>query len=67
LVIIYSISSWADKIKEIKRVFLDIKLHYIDILECNRDIYDKNIIDKYCNNKCITASTIKDFLQAFKI
>jgi hypothetical protein len=62
---LHSISSWADKIKRNNRYSWTSTLHYIDILECNKDIYDKSIIDKYCNNNCI-VSAIKDFTNSLK-
>jgi hypothetical protein len=62
---LHSISSWADKVKRNKKYSWTSTLHYIDILECNQDIYDQTIIDKYCNNKCI-VSAIKDFTNSLK-
>lgn len=61
---ITSVSTWADRVKRTKEYIWTKPLHYIDILECRED-YTKEIIDSYCENKCIT-STIKDFTNAFK-
>lgn len=62
---IHSISSWADKVKRNKKYAWTSSLHYIDILECNLDKYDKYIIDKYCENNCI-ISAIKDLVNSLK-
>jgi hypothetical protein len=40
-------------------------LHFIDILECNKDKYNKEVIDKYCNNTCID-SALQDFTNSIK-
>lgn len=62
---ISSISSWADKVKRNSKYSWTKELHYIDILECQRDKYDKNVIDKYCNNNCV-VSAILDFTNSLK-
>lgn len=49
---IASISSWADKIKY-KNPWTK-KLHYIDILECKKEKYSQEDVNKYCEKgKCI--------------
>lgn len=62
---ISSVSSWADKIKRKPKYSWTKDLHFIDILECQRDKYDKQIIDKYCENHCIT-SALQDFTNSIK-
>lgn len=61
---IETVSSWADKIKRNKKYSWTKNLHYIDILECRKN-YDKNVIDKYCNNSCI-VSALQDFTNSIK-
>lgn len=60
-----SVSSWADKIKRNSKYTWTAKLHYIDIVECNNGMYDKDIINKYCENNCI-VSIIKDLVNSLK-
>lgn len=62
---ISSISSWADKIKRKPQYSWTKDLHFIDILECQMDKYDKKIIDKYCENHCI-MSALQDFTNSIK-
>lgn len=62
---IASISSWADKIKRKKEYSWSSQLHYVDILECRKDLYTKDIIDKYCENKCI-VSALQNFTSILK-
>lgn len=62
---ISSISSWADKVKRTKKYSWTKELHFIDILECNKEKYTKDIIDKYCNNNCI-VSALQDFTNSIK-
>ena len=59
---ISSVSSWADKIKRTKKFNYTKQLHYIDILECRKDNYTYDIIDKYCKNDCI-VSIILDIMS----
>ncbi len=49
---IQSVSTWADSIKRTQKYIWTKPLHYIDILECRKN-YTKEIVDKYCENKCI--------------
>ena len=62
---ISSISSWADKIKRNSKYIWTKNLHFIDILECHNQKYNKDIIDKYCNNHCI-VSVLQDFTNSIK-
>jgi hypothetical protein len=62
---ISSISSWADKVKRQGKYAWTKDLHFIDILECHRERYSKDIIDKYCKNHCI-VSAIQDFTNSIK-
>ena len=62
---ISSISSWADRIKRKQQYSWTKDLHFIDILECRMDKYDKSIIDKYCENHCI-MSALQDFTNSIK-
>lgn len=62
---ISSISSWADKIKRKPKYSWTKDLHFIDILECHKEKYDKSVIDKYCNNHCI-ISALQDFTNSIK-
>jgi len=62
---IASISSWADKIKRKKEYDWSRQLHYIDILECRKDLYTKDIIDKYCENNCV-VSALQNFTYTLK-
>lgn len=62
---IKSVSSWADKIKNKKKYQWTKELHYIDILECRKDRYSKDIIDKYCENHCI-VSALQDFTNSIR-
>lgn len=62
---ISSVSSWADKIKRKKQYGWTKDLHFIDILECHREHYTKDIIDKYCENHCI-VSALLDFTNSIK-
>lgn len=60
-----SISSWADKVKRSKQYSWTSTLHYIDILECKNNLYNKEDINKYCKDKCI-ISIIKDLTNSLK-
>jgi hypothetical protein len=62
---ISSISSWADKIKRKSKYAWTKDLHFIDILECHNQRYNKSVIDKYCNNHCI-ISALQDFTNSIK-
>lgn len=62
---IASISSWADKVKRKKEYSWSSQLHYIDILECRKDLYTKDVIDKYCENNCI-VSALQNFTYTLK-
>lgn len=62
---ISSVSSWADKIKRKKQYAWTKDLHFIDILECHRERYTKETIDKYCENHCI-VSALLDFTNSIK-
>jgi hypothetical protein len=62
---ISSISSWADKIKRKPKYSWTKDLHFIDILECNKQRYNKEVINKYCNNHCI-VSALQDFTNSIK-
>ena len=62
---ISSVSSWADKIKRKPKYSWTKDLHFIDILECHKEKYDKTVIDKYCNNHCI-ISALQDFTNSIK-
>lgn len=62
---IESISSWADKVKRQKQYAWTKDLHFIDILECHRERYNKDVIDKYCENHCI-ISALLDFTNSIK-
>lgn len=62
---IASVSSWADKIKRKPKYSWTKDLHFIDILECNKERYNKEVIDKYCNNHCI-ISALQDFTNSIK-
>jgi hypothetical protein len=62
---ISSISSWADKVKRTPEYNWTKELHFIDILECNKEKYTKDTIDKYCNNHCI-VSALQDFTNSIK-
>lgn len=54
---IASISSWADKIKY-KNPWTK-KLHYVDILECKKEKYTQEDVNKYCEKgKCIVNAII---------
>jgi hypothetical protein len=58
---IASVSTWADKVKQKQQ--WSKKLHYIDILECNKDNYTDKIVDKYCGKGCIVNTIIDYTLQ----
>ena len=62
---IETISSWADKVKRNKQYTWTKELHYIDILECSRTNYTKDVVDKYCENNCI-VSALQDFTNSIK-
>jgi hypothetical protein len=62
---IESVSSWADKIKRKPKYAWTKDLHFIDILECHRERYTKDVIDKYCENHCI-VSALLDFTNSIK-
>jgi hypothetical protein len=62
---ISSVSSWADKIKRNPKYSWTKDLHFIDILECHTQKYNKDVIDKYCNNHCI-VSALQDFTNSIK-
>lgn len=62
---IAQISSWADTIKRSPRWSWTKNLHFIDILECHRERYTKDVIDKYCENHCI-VSALLDFTNSIK-
>jgi hypothetical protein len=55
------LSVWPDRIKRQKEYQWTKPLHYIDILEC-RDHYPKEIIDHYCEDKCI-INAIQNFTK----
>lgn len=59
-------SIWADRVKFQKEYAWTRQLHYIDILECNKnkDINDITV-DHYCENKCIT-SALQNFTTTLK-
>lgn len=59
------VSSWADKVKRQAKYSWSKELHYIDILECHKEHYGKDIVDKYCKNKCI-LSVIQDFANSLR-
>lgn len=60
-----TISDWADKIKRNKKYEWTKELHYIDIMECTNNTYDENIINKYCEDKCIITG-IKTLTRLLK-
>lgn len=60
-----SVSDWADRIKRNKKYQWSKELHYIDIMECNNNTYDENIINKYCEDKCIITG-IKTLTRLLK-
>ena len=62
---ISSISSWADKVKRKPKYNWTKDLHFIDILECVIERYNKTVIDKYCENHCI-FSALQDFTNSIK-
>lgn len=50
-------SIWADKVKFQKDYAWTRQLHYIDILECNKEKSISDIrVDHYCEHKCITSA-----------
>lgn len=63
---IRSVSSWADSIKRTKEYSWTRTLHYIDIMECRKGIYDKSVIDHYCEGSCI-ISALNSFVEELKI
>jgi hypothetical protein len=60
-----SVSEWADHIKRNKKYEWTKQIHYIDIMECTNNIYDENIINKYCEDKCIITG-IKTLTRMLK-
>jgi len=62
---ISSVSSWADTIKRSKKYYWTKKLHYIDIMECKKENYDKIVIDSYCKGSCI-VSALNKFVEELK-
>ena len=62
---ISSVSSWADKVKRKPKYNWTKDLHFIDILECVKDRYNKTTIDKYCENHCV-VSALQDFTNSIK-
>lgn len=59
---IENVSIWADTMKKKKGYVWTKKLHYINIMECNKNITNETY---YCKDNCI-VSGIKDFVVAFK-
>ena len=59
------VSSWADTVKNQNKYKWTKSLHYIDILECRKDQYTKEIIDYYCKNECIITA-LQDFTNSIK-
>ena len=59
------VSSWADKVKRSKKYAWTKNLHFIDIMECSKERYTKDTIDKYCNNNCV-VSALQDFTNSIK-
>jgi hypothetical protein len=57
-------SVWADRVKFQKEYAWTRQLHYIDILECNKNI-DQDIVDHYCGYKCI-VSALQNFTTILK-
>ena len=55
---ISSVSSWADTIKRSKEYIWTKTFHYIDIMECKKEIYDSKTINNYCKGSCITSALI---------
>jgi hypothetical protein len=62
---INSVSSWADSIKRTKEYSWTRTLHYIDIMECRKGVYDKSVIEHYCENSCI-VSALNSFVEELK-
>ena len=62
---ISDVSSWADTIKRTKEYSWTTTLHYIDIMECRKEDYDKTIIDNYCKGSCI-VSALNNFVEELK-
>lgn len=62
---IESVSPWADRVKRNKEYNWTKELHYIDILECGKDRYNKSLIYKYCENSCIVTA-LQDFTNSIK-
>lgn len=62
---ISSVSSWADKVKRNKKYLWTKNLHFIDIMECRKDNYGKDTIDKYCKDNCI-VSALQDFINSIR-
>jgi len=57
-------SIWADRVKFQKQYAWTRQLHYVDILECNKNI-DEQIVNHYCENKCI-VSALENFTSKLK-
>lgn len=55
---ISNVSSWADSVKRTKEYAWTRTLHYIDIMECRKEKYDRKTIEKYCENKCIVSALV---------
>lgn len=62
---ISGVSSWADSIKRTKEYSWTRTLHYIDIMECRKGVYDKSVIEHYCENSCI-VSALNSFVKELK-
>ena len=62
---INSVSSWADSVKRTKEYSWTRTLHYIDIMECRNEKYDRTIIEHYCENSCI-VSGLNSFVQELR-
>ena len=62
---IAQISSWADTIKRNPKWIWTKDLHFIDILECHKQSYSKDVINKYCKQNCI-VSALQNFTNSIK-